>query len=275
MRASQLAFLIFSVSGLSCTQAVAAAPILAPHRAVYDLSLERASERSGINGISGRMVYEFKGSACEGYTTRFRFVTQIETEEISRLTDQQTTTRESGDGKSMRFETKSFVDETLDNEVRGNATTDPDGTKVVLEKPEARTVALPPTHFPSEHTKELITKAKNGERFYQTSLFDGTDEADEIMETTVIVGEAEPVADEDPEAPALKPIRADTFWPVTIAYFDGAEKSGEETPDYNVSFKLHKSGVTRDLVMDYGEFAIRGRLVDLAMFKPEAGCEAR
>ena len=42
-------------------------------------TLDKASDRSGITGISGRMVYEFNGSACEGYTVKFRFVTQIDT----------------------------------------------------------------------------------------------------------------------------------------------------------------------------------------------------
>ena len=35
---------------------------LAPHRAVYDLQLKDATERSGIAGMYGRMVYEFNGS---------------------------------------------------------------------------------------------------------------------------------------------------------------------------------------------------------------------
>ncbi len=35
---------------------------LVPHRAVYDLTLDRADEKSGISGLTGRMVYEFNGS---------------------------------------------------------------------------------------------------------------------------------------------------------------------------------------------------------------------
>ena len=75
-----------------------AGPLLTPHRAVYDLSLNDASDRSGITGVAGRMVYEFEGSRCDGYTVKFRFVTQIDTTEMSRLTDQQTTTYEDGEG---------------------------------------------------------------------------------------------------------------------------------------------------------------------------------
>ena len=76
------------------TVAAADASTLVPHRAVYDLELKDASERSGISGMYGRMVYEFNGSACEGYTVSFRFVTQVDTGEEVRLTDQQTTTYE-------------------------------------------------------------------------------------------------------------------------------------------------------------------------------------
>ena len=91
MRAARLATIVVLAStGLWSSQA-GAVP-LAPHRAVYDLALSEATDRSGITGLSGRMVYEFNGSACEGYTVKFRFVTRIETSEVSRLTDQQTTT---------------------------------------------------------------------------------------------------------------------------------------------------------------------------------------
>ena len=62
---------------LGAVPAFAGAPLV-PHRAVYDLSLDKASDRSGITGLSGRMVYEFNGSPCEGYTVKFRFVTQID-----------------------------------------------------------------------------------------------------------------------------------------------------------------------------------------------------
>ena len=78
-----------------------AVPALHAHRAVYDLTLDKASDRSGITGITGRMVYEFNGSACEGYTVKFRFVTQIDTSDTTRLTDQQTTTFEDAEGKTF------------------------------------------------------------------------------------------------------------------------------------------------------------------------------
>ena len=85
MRASRLAVLAFAAT-LAAGPALAAAPLIS-HRAVYDLALDKASDKSGITGLQGRMVYEFNGSPCEGYTVNFRFVTRIDTGENSRVTD--------------------------------------------------------------------------------------------------------------------------------------------------------------------------------------------
>src|SRR6185312_762543 len=62
--------------------AAAAAPsagdvILAPHRAIYDLKLVRSSGTRGIESVRGRILYDFSGSACEGYTLDFRQVSQL------------------------------------------------------------------------------------------------------------------------------------------------------------------------------------------------------
>lgn len=262
--------LAFASTALSAGAAFAG-PALIPHRAVYDLALDKATERSGITQLSGRMVYEFNGSACEGYTTNFRFVTKIDTSDASRMTDQQTTTFEDGGGKSFSFVTKSFVDQSLDKEVKGTATAEPKGLQVAIEKPEAEKVELAKTQFPTQHLMEMIGKAEKGETFYETNLFDGSDDADKVMTTTVILGKQADAPADDPERKALSKLATDKVWPVDIAYFDTG-KDGEETPEYRISFKLHENGLTRDLVMDYGDFSMKGTLVDLKLLPPSTGC---
>jgi hypothetical protein len=178
----------FVLSALALAVAAPALPahaagLLAPHRAVYDLSLDDTSEQSAIAGIAGRMVYEFKGSACDGYTVTFRFVTRIDTDEDSRMSDMQTTTYEDPDGRSFSFATKSFVDRLLDKEVKGTATAQSDATAVRIEKPEPKSVSIEKTQFPTQHLLELIEKAKQSENFYETTIFDGSDEADKVMTT--------------------------------------------------------------------------------------------
>lgn len=274
MRASRL--VVFGLAALGSVAAVpafAVAPLIA-HRAVYDLALDKASDRSGITGLSGRMVYEFNGSACEGYTVNFRFVTRIDTGETSKVTDQQTTTFEDAAGKSFSFVTKSFTDQALDRELKGVATRDPKGLNVKIDKPEANTLELKTTQFPTQHLEELIKRANAGESFYETNLFDASENADKVMTTTVVVGKERDAGQGDPELPVMKGLASEKYWPVDIAYFDEKGTGGEEVPEYRIAFKLHENGVTRDLTMDYGDFSMKGKLVNLSVFDtPKQTCK--
>jgi hypothetical protein len=252
--------------------AFAAASPLVPHRAVYDLELDQASDRSGVNSITGRMVYEFDGSPCDGYTVTFRFVSQIDTDDVSRVTDQQTTTYEAGDGSSFNFSTRSFVDSSLDRELRGSAALDDEGISVRLTQPEASELELEASRFPTQHLLDLISRVVGGERFYETTIFDGSDGADKVMTTTVIIGNEGTTEQNDPEREALGDMAQDRFWPVDMAYFDMSTTQGEELPTYRISFKLYENGVSSDMIMDYGDFSMAATLVDLAMFDVPQDC---
>ncbi|MBD9372396.1 cell envelope integrity EipB family protein [Rhizobium sp. ARZ01] len=245
----------------------AAAPIgLAPHRAVYDLQLKDASERSGIAGMYGRMVYEFNGNACEGYTVSFRFVTQVNTGEETRLTDQQTTTYEDLKNRSFRFLTRSFTDEKLDKEVRGNAHDDKSGVNVELTSPDTRAVDLADSVFPTEHMLAVIDRARKGEKFFEARIFDGSDSGDKTLMTTTILGKKEMPEAGDPDAAKAGSFAKQEYWPVTIAYYND-DNTGDALPVYRMSFKLYENGITRDLTMDYGDFVLTGKLANLEVFK--------
>lgn len=242
---------------------------LMPHRAVYDLELDGSSESSGIESMYGRMVYEFNGSPCEGYTVGFRFVTQLETGRTTRLTDQQTTTYEDLEEQTFRFLTKSYVNQKLDMEVRGSAYAQPDATEVKLQDPKEDDLTLVPAQFPTAQMISLIEKAKQGERFFQSRLFDGSDEGRKVMLTTSVVGPARVSQEGAAELQVTGELGKLPTWPVTIAYFDESENN-DGTPVYRISFKLYENGITRDLTMDYGEFALKGTLADLEIFDQDS-----
>jgi len=239
---------------------------LAAHRAVYDLSLKDASERSGISGMVGRMVYEFNGSACEGYTVSFRFVTEIATGEDSRITDQQTTTFEDIRNRTFSFVTRSYVDQKLDHEVRGSAEVSGEGLAVDLEQPEKLALDIAPARFPTEHMIEMIRKARDGEQLYESRIYDGSDEGDKAMITTTVLGKKQPVAVSDTEAKKAGELADDAYWPVSMSYFEETAE-GDSLPVYSIAFKLYENGVTRDLTMDYGDFVLEGQLAQLDMFE--------
>lgn len=245
-------------------------PPLAPHRAVYDLELREAEERAGIEAIYGRMVFEFTGAACKGYTTRFRFATRIDTGEEARTSDQRLTSFEDERTGMFRFDNQSFTDEKPDKQVKGEAITKEDGTVVSLEGEEARTIDLPKSVFPTAHMREVIAQAMAGTPLFDARIFDGSENGDKSLLVTTIIGKPEQGGGGDAEV--AKALADKSWWPVTASYFnDGPD--GDSEPTYRLSFKLYDNGISRDLVMDYGDFSMAGKLSSLELL-PEESCEA-
>jgi hypothetical protein len=262
------------LAAFAASPALAAEPaeVLAPHRAVYDLSLTQSDERAGIAGMYGRMVYEFKGSACAGYTTNFRFVTQVDTGEEKRLSDQQTTTFEDLKKRTFRFSTKSFSDQQLEKEVAGTAEEKDGKIRVALTMPEKRDLSLDEGRFPTEHMLDVLEHARTGQKLFESRIFDGSDNADKTLMATTVIGKRTAPAADDPDAAKAGAFAKTEFWPVTIAYFNEAQ-AADAKPTYRMAFKLYDNGVIRDLTMDYSDYMLSGRLSKLEMLKPEP-CKA-
>ncbi|MEK1896966.1 MAG: cell envelope integrity EipB family protein [Rhizobium sp.] len=276
-RSSLAALLLASVS----TTVYAAAPAtsaaiatgLVAHRAVYDLELKDASERSGISGMSGRMVYEFDGNYCTGFTTNFRFVTQIDTGDAVRVSDQQTKTFENLKDRRFTFDTKSFTDDQLDKEVNGAAQDQAEGVKVALTQPTSKELQLAASRFPTEHMLDVIQNAKAGKRLFEARVFDGSDDGDKALVTTTVVGKQVAPAVDEADAGNAGAFAKAAFWPVTISYFNENTKT-DALPVYRMSFKLYENGITRDLTLDYGDFVLSGRLAKLELLdSTSAACK--
>jgi len=71
----------FAGSGANAaTSGPASRPFLA-HQALYELSLVKSRGSNSINSARGRILYNFTGSACEGYTSEFRQVSELDSGE--------------------------------------------------------------------------------------------------------------------------------------------------------------------------------------------------
>jgi hypothetical protein len=98
------------VLGFACAlQPAAAAPaegkvIFAPHRAVYDLNLKTSRGTRGMEAVRGRILYDFSGSACEGYRLQFRQVSELRSGSgRTALSDLRATSWEDGQAKRFTF----------------------------------------------------------------------------------------------------------------------------------------------------------------------------
>jgi len=72
----------------------------------------------------------------------------------------------------------------------------------------------------------------------------------------------------DKDNPQAAPLQSLSSWPVTIGYYS-AEDDNSETPLYQINFDMYENGVSNSLVMDYGSFALSGKLAHLELLKAE------
>lgn len=248
--------------------------VLTPHRAVYDLKLQRSSGNHGISGIRGRILYDFSGNACEGYDLKFRQVSELDSAEgKSALSDLTTNTWEDGAANKFRFKSENKLNSEATDVVDGNAERKSDTVAITLRKPGQKTLSVPvDSVFPIEHMRRIIAAARAGKKIIELKVYDGAETGEKLYNTlTVIGGAIEPGVRPPEEQAAKQPVLARLKrWPVTISYFDRSPKgetNGEETPVYSISFELYENGISRKLTLDYSDFSISGEMTSLDLTK--------
>lgn len=258
----------------------AATVFLAPHRAIYDLKLSKASGSRGIQGVRGRIVYDFSGNACDGYELHFRQVSELESGEGKDvLSDLRSTTWEDGAAKRFRFNSENVVSPKQTETVDGSAERRASAVAIDLTKPKSRKFTVPVNAvFPTEHMRRIVLAAREGKSVLDFPVYDGSESGEKLYNTLTIIGRPiapgqKPVTDAGAKIPELAKL---TRWPVTISYFEQkdekAEQTGEQTPVYAITFELYENGISRALILDYNDFTISGEMSSLEM-KKEKPCK--
>jgi hypothetical protein len=251
--------------------------VLVPHRAIYDLSLAQKRGNSQIVGVRGRILYDFSGNACDGYSLEFRQVSELdngEGENRISTSDLRSTTWEGADAKSFKFSSQNFVNENLVDTVDGHAERGGGETAVDLSKPERKTLDLDAkVVFPTEHMVRVIAAARAGETILSFPVYDGSETGEKVFDTLSVIGR--PIAAgarAHDDAIANEPRLASmTRWPVTISYFERGKKpaTSEQTPAYAIGFELYDNGISRALSLDYNDFVVAGKLTSLELKEPK------
>ncbi|MGC2087006.1 MAG: cell envelope integrity EipB family protein [Bradyrhizobium sp.] len=254
---------------LGPVKAAATVPFL-PHEALYELSLLKTRGSSPINSARGRMVYQFSGNPCEGYTSESRQVSELEVGEGKvTLSDLRMTAWEDATGKSYRFKSDSRMNETESSPTDGVAERNGDHITVKLKQPVVKTFTLDGTTvFPNQQVQRIVEAAREGKTLLELTFYDGSDDGEKVYNTLTVIGQPippdKPIASPDP-ATESEQMKGLTRWPVTVSYYDHDAKKteGAQTPVYTMSFELYENGVSRSLVLDYNDFVIAGALSKL------------
>lgn len=250
--------------------AAAGAGTLAPYRAVYAMTLEETREGSDIAAVSGRLVLEWSGSACEGYVTGQRIVSRMVSKQGNGfVSDFRVNSFETADGSDFTFSMVHYIDGELTDEIDGRAVKADGGAKAMFTKPARSTLPLPPSVvFPTEHVRLLLAAAEAGRTVLEAELFDGS-ETDHHFATTAFIGRRGTGAPDGGEAEPGEALADLAYWPVQISYFDPGVAAG--LPEFEVSYRFYANGVSTGLRMDYGDLVIGARLMELELL-PVSRC---
>ena len=241
---------------------------LLSHRAVYSLSKHRESTAADIAGIKGRLELTFE-VACDGWRMEqyigFRLYHQEGggLEHVAHLSGW-----ESSDGVDYWFNTRSYQDRELLEELAGVARLDAPGAggETRFAKPEKEVRPLPPgTIFPARHLAELIAAARAGEKFVRRTVFDGST-LDSPYEITAFIGNERAA----PGADAPEHVSSKRSWSFRLAYFQ--VQAVDPSPEFEISAILYENGVAEHMIYDYGDFSIDVQLKELEAL-PAQNCE--
>lgn len=269
--------LILVASPLSAETPIASVK-LAPHRAIYEMRLGDVRQGTAITEVTGRMVFEITGSECEGYTQNMRFVMNMSNRDGSAtLTDMRSSSWEDALARRYRFNVTNYKDQELEDSTNGTAVIEDgkDGIKINLQKPRQAEVKLQgQIAFPVQHSRMLIAAAREGKDSIESDVYDGSDKGEKVYSTTALIGkQRKGLGNESSNVKNGAKLKDLASWPMTISYFDKGKDKTDALPVYEISFLFLENGVSDNLVIDYGEFTIKGNLAEIEFYEPTK-CEA-
>ena len=260
------ALALLGILAPSLAPGLAQASGLTGQHAVYDLTLSKVRTHD-LTGAAGQMSFDVV-DGCTGWATTQHMtliIRNVDGTLNKSVTDY--ITWESKDGKNFTFtlrESDNDGKEQIDDS--GSAVhTGSNGAGIITYTTPAKTVlTMPPgTLFPMAHTEALLAAGRAGEKFISPPLFDGTT-ADGTQATFVaVLGHHAP---ENNAFPALSPIPSTN---VDIAFYE--RKNDDENPDFRTQMRYFENGVATNLVMDFGDFVMTGKLVRLTIPPSQCG----
>lgn len=235
-----------------------------PHKALYEVKLQSARSGSQIVNISGHMYYEWQYD-CDAWNSKHRFNVLYEYADspTMRITSD-FSNFESYNGLTLDYTAVRKQNGRQYEEIRGHARsyTDRKG-EALYNEPVGLVQQLPEnTLFPTKHTLKTVEAIKAGQKFYNATIFDGSDDNGPV-EINAFIGA--PI-----EKPAvLQTISDNTAFDqsllngaanqVQLAFFPLNEN--EQEADYEIDLTLHHNSVISDMLIDYGDFSVTQNLI--------------
>lgn len=236
-----------------------------PHHAVYELSL-KSGGHGEISDVAGTIEFDWE-DACDGWAVSYRMDMLFLYQGGNAMEfGMNVASWESKDGRRYRFFVKRLEGDQVTEEFRGEAELNESGGsgKAEYSLPEVKTVELPDgTLFPTAHSLRVLDIVAQGERFFWATFFDGSD-GEGVLGVNAVVTERK---DGDAAAGKAWPLLAGAAVSnVQLAFFRSSDESA--LPESEQRLMMFDNGITSELVFDYGDFSVAGKLKELKRLKP-------
>lgn len=257
----------------------APAAAIQPHRALYEVSLSSVKSGGQLIDIRGKMFFEWK-KTCESWTTDHKSSLVYEyADGTSSRINSDFASYETLDGKNLNFSSRRENNGVPFEEFRGHASlqanADGDATFSI---PGNVNFKLPKnTFFPMQHTYEILKRARAGEKFFNASLFDGSDDQGPQQVNVFIGAAADPLNGLKLTKQIDKNLLNSPAHNMRLAFFpseDGADSPEAGAAEYEMDLIALDNGVVSDIEIIYDTFTITQKLVALEKIDMPACTEA-
>lgn len=240
---------------------------LAPHRALYQLSLDSIQPQSDFIDVKGGISVDWT-QTCDGWTVEQLYVTEASLRSGEILESEiRYSSFESADSRNFRFTSVTRRNGEVAERFTGGVEREDDVAASTADYAQPAGVALDlptGTMFPMQHMEALVTEAERGNKKFAAPYFDGPrPEETPFQANALIIGQRQPP--EEGAAEEMGPPIDRPWWQVRIAFFPRAGTSPD--PDFELAMQLQDNGIARSLVFDYGEIILRGELIAVEAFE--------
>ena len=225
---------------------------LASHRAVYDVSLVRASQRDGVRGARGTMTYTLT-DRCDGYTVEsaMHLDMGLASGDDSEL-EQRFAAWEAKNNRSATFRMLTRENGAVKDSYHGEVKLDAAGAGTATYHGEHDvSYELPAgTLLSTNHLVAVLEAAEKGEHFVNRPVMDGSFD-DGPYRVSAAIGPVRhaPVTAGQNGEPA-----SGSNWPLSLAYYP--LDSDQDAPEYELMMAVGTDGIARHLVQDFGGFTL-------------------
>ncbi len=163
---------------------------LVPHRAVYELKLGKVRGKASVQTARGRILYDFSGSACEGYALQFRQVAELDNGEgkIS-LSDLRSTTWEDGAAQELPLHVAELSQPEAARHRRRQGRAERRRRRGDADQAERAKLDLEAAIvFPTEHVRRIIEAAREGKTILEFPVYDGSETGEKVYNTLTVIG---------------------------------------------------------------------------------------